>query len=140
MCVVLIEGKVYNPLIETGINNEAVDVDLLLQHIQAKSEFEFLTQNLGGRGNDSKLFPGGPSCVYKGVTVPCFVRFTEGGGMNGKILKDIFATMDKLHLFDDHRKQGRRPFMLLDGHQSRFDLGFLSCFECLINFLVEHMD
>ena len=45
--------------------------------------------------------------------------------MSGEILTEIFETIDNLHLFDDDRENGMVPFMILDGHQSRFDLDFL---------------
>ena len=63
--------------------------------------------------------------MYKGIEVPAFVTFSEGGGINGSILSEIFIRMDQLHLYDDDRKEGLIPFVLLDGHQSRFDLSFL---------------
>ena len=36
---------------------------------------------------------------------------------------DILATLDHLRVFD--RLLGRKPFLLLDGHGSRFELPFL---------------
>ena len=71
------------------------------------------------------MFPGGPSCNYKGIDVPGFVTFSEGGGINGSILTEISERLDELHVYDADRAEGRIPFVLLDGHQSRFDLSFL---------------
>jgi hypothetical protein len=45
--------------------------------------------------------------------------------MTSEILKEVFQTLDDLELFKKDRKEGKIPFMLLDGHQSRFDLDFL---------------
>ena len=45
--------------------------------------------------------------------------------MSGEILREIFETLDNLELFKEDREEGKIPFMLLDGHQSRFDLEFL---------------
>ena len=53
------------------------------------------------------------------------MRFNEGGGINGEILKEIFETLDELKVFNDIRNEGMQPFVLLDGHQSRFDAQFL---------------
>ena len=33
----------------------------------------------------NKYHPGGPSCTYKGVKVPCSVEFSEGGRITGHI-------------------------------------------------------
>jgi hypothetical protein len=119
MCVVLLSGKKRNLMVETGI-----DTDLnqpVIGNIEEDGQYEFFRNNFG----EGKLFPGGPKCVFKGKEVPCFVRFSDKGGMSGEILKEIFATLDDLELFKKDREEGRIPFMLLDGHQSRFDLEFL---------------
>ena len=84
-------------------------------------DISFFTDNLG----KDKLFPGGPSCFYKGKEVPSFVTFTEGGGMDGFVLTDIFRRLDALKLYNADRKNGLIPFVLLDGHSSRFELEFL---------------
>jgi hypothetical protein len=34
------------------------------------------------------------------------VRFNDGGGINGTILKEIFETLDTLEVFDEIRKEG----------------------------------
>ena len=62
--------------------------------------------------------------MLKGKDAPCFVRFCDKGGMSGKILREIFETLDDLELFKEDREEGKILFMLLDGHQSRFDLEF----------------
>jgi hypothetical protein len=46
--------------------------------------------------------------------------------MSGSILTKIFQTLDTIKLFDEARTKGRRPFVLLDGHSSRFNLEFLA--------------
>ena len=83
--------------------------------------YEFFKNNFG----EGELFPGGPKCVYKGKDIPCFVRFSDKGGISREILTEILKTLDDLHLFDEDREKGMTPFMLLDSHQSRFDLKFL---------------
>ena len=40
-------------------------------------------------------------------------------------MTDIFSRLDDLKIYDNDRKNGLIPFVLLDGHQSRFDLSFL---------------
>ena len=117
MCVVIIDAKTRDIYAETGVDpNMPHSI-----HLNDGDELDMLVNNIG----PGKMFPGGPTCVYKGKTIPCMVRFNEGGGINGTILKEIFETLDKLEVFDEDRKEGRKPFVLLDGHQSRFDLEFL---------------
>jgi hypothetical protein len=55
------------------------------------------------------------------------VAFSVGGGMTGGILRKIFQMLYSLEVYKDDREKGLRPFILLDGHQKRFDLDFLSC-------------
>ena len=115
MCVVIIDSKTRNLYIETGI-------DLTAVKIGNEEDKDFFFKN--SKGID-KRFPGGPTCMYKGKEIPCMVRFSEGGGITTKILTDILRTLDSLELFSAGRENGIRPFVLLDGHGSRFGLEFL---------------
>ena len=45
--------------------------------------------------------------------------------MDGFILASILKHLDGLGLYEEERKQGITPFLLMDGHQSRFELEFL---------------
>jgi hypothetical protein len=119
MCVILLTGKKRNLMVETGIDTNA-EIPIV-GDVEIDGEYEFFKNNFG----EGKIFPGGPKCVYKGKDVPCFVRFCDKGGMTGEILTEVFKTLDDLQLFDEDRKEGKIPFMLLDGHSSRFDLEFL---------------
>jgi hypothetical protein len=89
--------------IELGLDLE-VDAD-----IGSYSDVDFVKKNTG----PGKRFPGGPTCHFRGKEIPCFVRFQEKGGMTGEILLDIFKTLDYYKLFDNDRKDGRRPFFLI---------------------------
>ena len=120
MCVVIFEGKDRNPVMESGID---------MFHPKAKdfegeiteSNIEFFEENYGP-GN---LFPGGPVCEFEGKEIPTMIRYTEKGSITGEILKDILLTLDHHKVFDTYRENGATPFLLVDGHQSRFSLPFL---------------
>ena len=122
MCVVIITGKKRNMLVESGIDWTKLSEINDEYNIKDGEEVEFFEANYG----EGKLFPGAPSCFYKGVEVPALVTFTEGGGMDGKILKQIFERLDMLNIYTDDRKNGIISFVLLDGHQSWFDIDFLT--------------
>ena len=64
-------------------------------------------------------------CSYKGIEVPALIAFSESGGISGEILTNIFRHLDNLDIYKADRDDGLIPFVLLDGHQSRFDLEFL---------------
>ena len=122
MCVVIIQGKKRDMLTESGIDWTQLTDDVEIDNILDGEEAAFFESNYG----EGKLFPGPPSCYYKGVEVPALVVFNESGGMDGEILTTIFKRLDKLKLYESDRENGVTPFVLLDGHQSRFDIDFLS--------------
>ena len=51
------------------------------------------------------------------------VRWSPKGGITSQILSDALAHLDSYNLFC--RDNGKSPFLLLDGHNSRFELPFL---------------
>jgi hypothetical protein len=74
-------------------------------------------------GQDS-VYTGGPECQFNGVNVPCYVGHSPKGGITSEMLADMLRTMDGLNLFP-RTPLGPKPFLLLDGHGSRFELPFL---------------
>ena len=75
-------------------------------------------------GELGKPFPMGPSCTLNGVKVPTFCCCSENGSITADLLTDMLKTIDGFGVFD--RSDGVPPFLLLDGHGSRFDLTFLT--------------
>ena len=69
-----------------------------------------------------KYFPYGPSCWVDGKEIPCYVRCSENGSITSEILTDILKHIDSFNIFD---RREATPFLLLDGHGSRFGLDFL---------------
>ena len=113
MCILVIAGKKPKAMVEMGI-------DSFQDMIGLETDEDFFEKNSG----EGKLFPGGPTCLVKGIRVPCFIRWSEKGSMTSEILKEALETLDCLKVFD--RVEGRKPFLLVDGHGSRFELPFLS--------------
>ena len=69
-------------------------------------------------------FPKGPECSFGGKKVPTLVRWSLSGSVTSKILQDCLArTLDHYELFPNSGNQ--KPFLLLDGHGSRFEIPFL---------------
>jgi hypothetical protein len=62
--------------------------------------------------------------MFRGKTVPCYTTASPHGGITGEILTDLLKFMDGLELFP-RVENGPRPVLLLDGHNSRFNLAFL---------------
>jgi hypothetical protein len=78
-----------------------------------------LEENVG----QGKRYPMGPTCEYNGVTVPLFCCCSENESITAELLVGMLATIDGHDVFN--RSDGVPPFLLLDGHGSRFDLTFL---------------
>jgi hypothetical protein len=66
---------------------------------------------------------GGPICTYKGKEIPCFVGCSPNSSITSQMLADMLAVIDSSGVFN--RDDGSTPFLLLDGHHSRFGLPFL---------------
>ena len=75
MCILVLSGKRENALTEMGINSKA---DVIGQELS----LNFVDRNSG----EGKLFAGGPTCHVNGKTIPCFVRWSEKGGITSEIL------------------------------------------------------
>jgi hypothetical protein len=76
--------------------------------------------NTGGIG---KRYPMGPTCTFNNKTIPTFCCCSENGSITAELLVEMLKALDKLEVFD--RSDGVPPFLLLDGHGSRFDYDFL---------------
>jgi len=72
-------------------------------------------------GSD-KYYPYGPTCNVSGKTVPTFVTCSESGSITSQILMDTLRHIDTCLEWD---RTEATPFLLLDGHGSRFELPFL---------------
>ena len=66
---------------------------------------------------------GGPKCLFKNKQIPCFVGASPQACITSEMLAEMLAAMDSYDVFD--RSEGKKPFLLLDRHHSRFELPFL---------------
>jgi hypothetical protein len=83
-------------------------------------EEDDVSQNVG----EGKAMPEGPECIFEGKRLPCFCCASENGSITGQLLKEMLQAIDATNVFD--RTTGLNPFLLLDGHGSRFELDFLT--------------
>ena len=111
---VIFSGKICHPLTETGLN---ISVDV----VGNMDDRDYFRSNNGF----GRHFPGDLNCKYKGKTIPCLCQWSERDGITTKILVDILSELDTLHIFDTDRGKGVNPFLLFDGHISRFEIPFL---------------
>jgi len=111
MCVMIIAGKKPDVLVEMGINSAA-------EMNGKEGDEDFFDKNSGA----GKLYPGGPTCTVRGIEVPCFIRWSTNGSITSSILKEALMEIDHLGVLP--RVDGVKPFLLVDGHGSRFGLDF----------------
>ena len=62
--------------------------------------------------------------MYKGVRVTCMYQWSKKGPITLEILVDILTALDDLKVFEINMAAGILPFLLVDGHGSRFQLLF----------------
>ena len=113
MCIVVIQGIMRNRAAEIGI-------DVTIQPDGNPTDADFFMKNSG----PGKYFPGAPVCHFRGKEIPPLVRWSESGSITSEILADVLKTLDALDVYP--RSNGNpKPFLLVDGHQSRLQLPFL---------------
>jgi hypothetical protein len=71
-------------------------------------------------GGVDKHHPQGPVCHVNGKTVPTFICCSENGSVTSELLVKLLWYIDNIGVFD--QSDGVNPFLLLDGHGSRFEL------------------
>jgi hypothetical protein len=118
----------------TNALGEAVCCAIILcgQEVEAKNVMGFrpwaekignpeIDMEANSHGLD-KVYPFGPTCHFQGKEIPTYVTASENGSITDKILTDIMKHLDTYLTFD---RTEATPFLLLDGHGSRFGLPFL---------------
>ncbi len=68
---------------------------------------------------------GGPTCTFQGKEVPCHVNVSPNASITSMMLAEMLSDIDCAGMFD-RQPDGPKPFLLLDGHHSQFELPFLS--------------
>jgi prepilin-type processing-associated H-X9-DG protein len=70
-----------------------------------------------------RMFPFRPTCTYNGVEVPMYVMCSKHGSITSQLSTNMLSKMDEYSLFDHSNRAN--PFLLCDGHVSRFKEPFL---------------
>jgi hypothetical protein len=110
LCAIIFTAKTMKPEWITGF-------DSLVEWVGDEDDIK-------NNSGDGKTYPYGPVCVFKGKEVPCFCCNSESGSITGELLTAMLKYIDDLQVFD-RSTTGLNPFLLLDGHGSRFELQFL---------------
>ena len=113
MCILIIAAKTKDLSVETGI-----DITITPDG-DAEDSDNFFFNNSG----PGKYFPGPPTCKFRGKEIPALVRWNESGTITSEILVEVLSTLDVMNVIP--RDSKKKPFLLLDGHQSRLEIPFL---------------
>jgi hypothetical protein len=76
----------------------------------------------GNAGGLDKRHPCGSVCTFNGKQIPTFCCCSKNGSITAELLVAMLNAVDRSRVFD--RSDGIPPFLLLDGHGSRFKLEF----------------
>jgi hypothetical protein len=110
MCAIIFAAKELDPSWVLGL-------DLFVPWIGEDNN------DISANTGKGKRYPQGPVCNINGKIVPTFCGCHESGSITAGLLVKMLQTMDNIGVFD--RSDGVSPFLILDGHGSRFDLTFL---------------
>jgi hypothetical protein len=92
--------------------------------LNASAPWEGDDKNLrANTGGLDKQHPQGPVCHFNGKTIPTFCCCSKNGSITSELLVEMLRAIDNAGVFD--RSDGIHPFLLVDGHGSRFELPFL---------------
>ena len=112
MCIIIFAGKRKQVIYKTGMGI------FCKQHGEVSDKYNF--KNNSGKG---KQYPMGPTHIFQGKEVPCLTRWSPNSSITFKILIAIRVTLDKVGC--PNHSNGHKPFLLVDGHNSHFQLNFL---------------
>jgi hypothetical protein len=110
MCAIIFAAKQLDPLWITGLDPFAA--------------WEGGERELEQNSGEGKMLPQGPECVYNGKVVPTFIGCSESGSITSELLAAMLKKMDEADVFK-RSIDGISPFLILDGHGSRFEMPFL---------------
>lgn len=116
-CVLIFTGEKQDiPLYwSTGIDIKVVPV------MDENSNIAIDELNFG----PGKFYPSGPSCKFRGKTIPMLPLISPSGGITGALLVEILQYLDKLEVFE-RTPDGPVPVLVVDGHDSRLDYDFIT--------------
>jgi hypothetical protein len=117
MCAIILKSE--KPIEEIPLSwRYGIDITKSVHHHEGE-DIEIFIKNSG----EGTAMAGGPSCSFRGKEIPCFVCTSPKASISSQLLADMLSFIDSFNIFD--RSNGKKPFLLLDGHHSRMDLPFL---------------
>jgi hypothetical protein len=96
-------------------------IDMSIKPGEGETPLEIHETNCG----QGQSMCGGPKCSFNGKTIPCFVGVSPKASITPELLTGMLGAIDSNNVFPRNGPNDV-PFLLLDGHQSRTTLEFLT--------------
>ena len=93
MCIIIMSGKEMNFMQRMGYDHFVSDENKLDPNIPLN---EVNTNNYTGPG---RLFPGGPTCTFRGKQVLALVTMSSTGSITSEILRAAFERLDEIGVY-----------------------------------------
>jgi hypothetical protein len=119
MCAIIMDASKLKVADVTGLNPLSEDAQNVCGEEMKSLQEEINTMKDEHSNGAYRMFPFGPTCTFNGVEVPSFVTCSKNGSITGQLITSMLTKMDEHSLFD--RSARIKPFLLCDGHGSRFE-------------------
>jgi hypothetical protein len=123
MCAIIIAASKLKVTDVTGYKPLSSDGQDICGEAMKLLEEEIHAMKYDHNNGADRMFPFGPICTFNGVQVPTFVTCRKNGSITSQLLTNMLSKMDTYCLFG--RSNGTNPFLLRNGHGSRFEEPFL---------------
>jgi hypothetical protein len=123
MCAIVIAASKLKVTDVTGYNPLSSDGQDICGEAMKVLEEEIHAMKDEHSNGAYRMFPFGPTCTFNGVQVPTCVMCSKNGSITSQLLTNMLSKMDDYCLLE--RSNGTNPFLLCDGHVSRFEELFL---------------
>jgi hypothetical protein len=123
MCAILIAASKLRLTDVTGFTPLSTDAEDVSSAGMKVLYYEIAAMKDEHSNGVDRMFPFGPTCTFNGSQVPTFIACSKNDSITSQLLTNMLSKMDDLELFN--QSSGVNPFLLCDGHGSRFEEPFL---------------
>jgi hypothetical protein len=123
MCAIIIAASKLKVTDVTGFNPLSMDAEDMSSDEMKVLEAEIEQMKDEHSKDVDRMFTFGPTCTFNGIELPTFVTCSKNDSIKSQLLPSMLRKMDQLEVFDC--SDGVHPFLICDGHRSRFEEAFL---------------
>jgi hypothetical protein len=123
MCAIIIAASKLKVTYVTGFNPLSKDAEDVSRNDTKVLEDEIEHMKDEHSNGADRMFQFPPTCSFNGSEVPTCIACSNNGSVTIQLRTNMLSNMDDLDLFD--RSDSVNPFLLCDGHGSRFEEPFI---------------